>query len=183
LSQEAGLVPIVEPEVLIDGDHTLEKCYEVEQEVLCSVFNHLYLQRVDFEWTILKTSMVLPGKYSPKQNSIEEVADATVKCLLKTVPPAIPGVAFLSGGQSCELAAARLNAMNVRFALKLPWVLTFSYSRAIQQPALEYWKGKDENAVEAQRILYHRARCNSAARNGQYTAEMEKELEPVGALK
>jgi fructose-bisphosphate aldolase class I len=183
LSQEAGLVPIIEPEVLMDGDHTLEKCFEVTQEVLWAVFNHLYLQRVNFEWTILKTSMVLPGKDCAKQNSIEEVADATVKCLLRAVPPAIPGVAFLSGGQSCELAAARLNAMNVKYFHEAPWVLTFSYSRAIQQPALEHWQGKDENAAEAQRILYHRARCNSAARSGQYTAEIEKELEPAGAIR
>ena len=142
LCQEAGLVPIVEPEVLMDGEHTLERCFEVTEEVLRTVFNQLYTQRVALEGMILKPNMVLPGKDCPKQDSVEEVADATVTCLLRAVPAAVPGIAFLSGGQPDELASARLNAMNVRFKSRLPWALAFSFARAIQQPALEIWKGR-----------------------------------------
>jgi fructose-bisphosphate aldolase class I len=118
--------------------------------------------------------MVLPGKDCPTQASVEEVADATVSCLLRAVPGAVPGVAFLSGGQAPELASARLNAMNIRWRSKMPWVLTFSYSRAIQQPALDTWKGEEINVVAAQKALYHRAKCNSMARGGEYRDEMEK---------
>ena len=174
LCQEAGLVPIVEPEVLMDGEHTLERCSEVTEEVLRTVFNQLNSQRVMLEGMILKPNMVLPGLDCPKQESVDEVADATVKCLLRTVPAAVPGVAFLSGGQASELASARLNAMNVRFASKMPWALTFSFSRAIQQPALEIWRGKEANVKAAQKALIHRAQCNRAARRGEYTAAMEK---------
>jgi fructose-bisphosphate aldolase class I len=174
LCQEAGLVPIVEPEVLMDGAHTLERCAEVTEEALVTLFGQLHAQRIDLRFMLLKPNMVLPGKGCSRQESVEEVADATVTCLLKTVPAAVPGVAFLSGGQSCELASARLNAMNARFKSKMPWALTFSFSRAVQQPALEIWAGKAGNIAAAQKALYHRAKCNSAARRGEYTAAMEK---------
>ena len=175
LCQEAGLVPVVEPEVLMDGGHTLERCGEVTEEVLRTVFNQLYTQRVMLEGMILKPNMVLPGLTCPPQEKVSEVgvgeqqyqvrlidrqqedvsevdkaADATVKCLLKAVPAAVPGIAFLSGGQSAELASARLNAMNVRFKSRLPWALAFSFARAIQQPALEIWQGQDANVPAAQ---------------------------------
>lgn len=174
LCQECEMVPIVEPEVLMDGKHTLQRCYSVTEEVLQMVFNQLYKQRVTLEAMILKPNMVLPGLNCPKQESVEEVADATVKCLLRNVPAAVSGIAFLSGGQSGELASARLNAMNVRFKSKMPWALTFSFSRAIQQPALEIWRGKESQIQAAQQTLYHRAMCNRAARQGQYHAGMEK---------
>jgi fructose-bisphosphate aldolase class I len=173
LCQEAGMVPVVEPEVLMDGDHTLERCYEVTENVLQTVFNQLYIQRVMLEGIILKPNMVLPGLTCPKQETVDEVADATVKCLLRAVPAAVPGIAFLSGGQSGELASARLNAMNVRFKSRLPWALAFSFARAIQQPALEIWKGEEANVLSAQQALYHRAKCNRAARRGEYNAAME----------
>jgi fructose-bisphosphate aldolase class I len=175
LCQEAGLVPIVEPEVLMDGDHTLERCLEVTEEALRNVFIQLNCQRVMLEGIILKPNMVLPGLTSPQQVSVDEVADATVRCLLRNVPAAVPGIAFLSGGQSAELASARLNAMNVRFKSRLPWALAFSYARAIQQPALEIWHGDDANVAAAQAALLHRAKCNQAARRGEYSAAMETE--------
>ena len=174
LCQEAGLVPVVEPEVLMDGDHSLERCREVTEEVLRTVFSQLYAQRVSLEGMILKPNMVLPGLTRPKQASVDEVADATVKCLLRAVPAAVPGIAFLSGGQSGELASARLNAMNLRFKSRVPWALAFSFARAIQQPALEIWSGQDANVKVAQQALLHRAKCNSAARRGEYTAAMER---------
>ena len=174
LCQEAGLVPVVEPEVLMEGEHTLEQCGEITEEVLQTVFNQLYTQRVALEGMILKPNMVLPGLTCPKQRSVDEVAEATVKCLLRAVPAAVPGVAFLSGGQSSELASARLNTMNVRFRSRLPWALAFSFARAIQQPALEIWQGKEENVTAAQKALYHRALCNRAARRGEYNTAMEK---------
>jgi fructose-bisphosphate aldolase class I len=173
LCQEAGLVPIVEPEVLMDGTHTMERCAEVTEEALVLLFAQLNTQRIDLRGTILKPGMVLPGKDCPKQESVKEVADATVNCLLDAVPAAVAGVAFLSGGQSAELASARLNAMHVRFKSKLPWALTFSFSRAIQQPALEIWAGKDENSAAAQKALAHRAACNRAARHGDYATALE----------
>ncbi len=199
LCQEAGLVPVVEPEVLMKGSHTIERCSEVTEEVLRTVFNQLYIQRVMLEGMILKPNMVLPGLTCPPQEIVSEVgvgeqqyqvrlidcppedvsevdrvADATMNCLLRTVPAAVPGVAFLSGGQPAELASARLNAMNVRFKSQLPWALAFSFARAIQQPALEIWKGVDANVSAAQKALYHRAMCNRAARHGEYTDAMEK---------
>jgi fructose-bisphosphate aldolase class I len=174
LCQESGLVPVVEPEVLMDGGHTLERCGEVTEEVLRTVFNQLYAQRVTPEGMILKPNMVLPGLAYPKQEAVDEVADATMRCLLRAVPAAVPGIAFLSGGQPGELASARLNAMNVRFKSQLPWALAFSFARAIQQPALEIWHGKEANVPEAQQALYHRARCNRAARRGEYNAAMER---------
>jgi fructose-bisphosphate aldolase class I len=177
LCQEARLVPIVEPEVLMEGDHPLERCFEVTVEVLQAVFSQLYTQRVALEGMILKPNMVLPGKDCPRQDSLEEVADATVTCLLRAVPAAVPGIAFLSGGQPYEWASARLNAMNLKFKTRMPWALTFSFSRAIQQPALEIWKGKETNVTAAQKALYHRARCNSAARRGEYRTEMENNVD------
>jgi len=173
LCQEAVMVPVVEPEVLMDGDHTLERCREVTEEVLRTVFTQLYTQRVTLEAIILKPNMVLPGLTCPRQETVDEVADATVRCLLRAVPAAAAGIAFLSGGQSGELASARLNAMNVRFKSRLPWALTFSFARAIQQPALEIWHGKEANVPAAQQALYHRAKCNCAARRGEYTTAME----------
>jgi len=176
LCQEAGLVPVVEPEVLMDGYHSLELCSEVTEKVLRTVFNQLYMQQVILEGIILKPNMVLPGLDCPKQDSVDEVADATVKCLLRSVPAAVPGIAFLSGGQSSELASARLNAMNVRFRSRLPWALAFSFARAIQQPALEIWHGEEKNVARAQQALHHRAMCNRSARRGEYNEEMEKIL-------
>jgi len=173
LCQEVGLVPVVEPEVLMEGDHTLEQCFEVTEEVLRMVFNQLYAQCVTLEGMILKPNMVLPGLDCPNQESVDDIADMTVECLLHAVPAAIPGIAFLSGGQSSELASARLNAMNVRFKSRLPWALAFSFARAIQQPALEIWNGKEANVLAAHKALYHRARCNRAARRGEYDASME----------
>jgi len=173
LCQEAGLVPVIEPEVLMDGAHTMERCCEVTEEVLRTVFNELYSQRVMLEGLILKPNMVLPGLTCARQETVAEVAEATVKCLLRAVPAAVPGIAFLSGGQSGELASARLNAMNVRFKSQLPWALAFSFARAIQQPALEIWHGKQANVSAAQQALQHRAQCNRAARRGEYNAAME----------
>jgi len=174
LCQEAGLVPIVEPEVIMKGEHTLEQCFEVTEEVLRTVFNQLYIQRVTLEGMILKPNMVLPGLTCPKQESVDEVADVTVECLLRAVPAAVPGIAFLSGGQFGELASERLNAMNVRFKSRLPWALAFSFARAIQQPALEIWHGEETNMSAAQQALYHRASCNRAARHGKYNVDMER---------
>ena len=174
LCQEAGLVPIVEPEVLMDGDHTMARCAEVTERVQRAVFHHLYMQRVSLEEMILKPNMVLPGLDCPQQESVEETADATVQCLLRAVPAAVPGIAFLSGGQSGELASARLNAMNVRFKSRLPWAVAFSYARAIQEPAMQIWNGKAENVAAAQKALVHRARCNKAARRGEYSDATEK---------
>jgi fructose-bisphosphate aldolase class I len=173
LCQEAGMVPVVEAEALMDGAHTLQRCREVTEEVLRIVFKQLHAQRVAVEAMILKPNMVLPGWACSRQESVEEVADATVRCLLRVVPPAVPGIAFLSGGQSAELASERLNAMNARFKGKLPWALTFSFARAIQQPALELWAGEDIHVATAQKALLHRAQCNRAARRGEYTASME----------
>jgi fructose-bisphosphate aldolase class I len=173
LCQEAGLVPVVEPEILMDGDHTMARCAEITEEVLRAVFEQLYLQRVTLEGMILKPNMVVPGLACSTQPNVDEVADATVKVLLRAVPAAVPGIAFLSGGQPSELASARLNAMNVRFKARLPWALAFSFARAIQQPALEIWRGEESNVPAAQQALLHRANCNRAARRGEYTAAME----------
>ena len=137
------------------------------------MFSQLFAQRVKLEGMVLKPNMVLPGLACTQQQSVDEVADATVKCFLRAVPAAVPAIAFLSGGQSAELASARLNAMNNRFK-SLPWAVAFSFSRAIQQPALDIWKGQDSNVKAAQQALYHRALCNQAARRGEYSAAMEK---------
>jgi fructose-bisphosphate aldolase class I len=174
LCQEAGLVPVVEPEVLMDGEHTLERCGKVTEEVLRTVFDQLYTQGVMLEGMLLKPNMVVPGLKCPKQETVDEVADATVKCLLRAVPAAVPGITFLSGGQTSELASARLNAMNVRSRSRAPWALAFSFARAIQQPALEIWQGQEAHVLAAQQALYHRAKCNQAARRGEYNAAMER---------
>jgi fructose-bisphosphate aldolase class I len=172
LCQEQGLVPIVEPEVLIDGDHSIERCYEVTERTLHSTFDELYEQRVEFSGMLLKPNMVISGKEAPQQAGVEEVARATVECLLRTVPAAVPGIVFLSGGQSDKQATAHLNAMNALYE-DLPWELSFSYARALQDLPMKTWKGDPSNVEEAQRAFYHRARMNSAARSGSYSEEME----------
>ncbi len=197
LCQEAGLLPIIEAEVLMTGSHTLERCRQVTEEVLRNVFIQLNCQRVLLEGIILKPNMVLPGLSSARPQEVKEVAageqqyqvrlidrrpdeiadvsevaDVTMKSLWRTVPAVVPGIAFLSGGQPAELASARLNMMNHRFRAQLPWALTFSFSRAIQQPALDIWLGQEANVVAAQKVLRHRADCNRAACRGEYTAAM-----------
>lgn len=174
LAQEAGLVPIVEPEVLINGDHTIERCYEVTEHTLRTVFAELAGQRVLLEGMVLKPSMVISGLDCPKRAGVQEVAEQTLRCLLNTVPAAVTGVAFLSGGQTNEEATAHLNAMH-NLEKTLPWALTFSYARALQQPAIETWKGKSGNVEAAQKALYHRAKLNGAAALGRYKESMEKE--------
>ena len=174
LCQEAGLVPVVEPEVLMDGEHTMDQCCEVTDKVLRTVFSELFAQRVMLEGIILKPNMVVPGLACAKQVTVDEVADATLSCFLRAVPAAVPAIAFLSGGQSAELASARLNAMNVRSKSRLPWALAFSFARAIQQSALELWRGQEANVTAAQQALVHRARCNQAARRGEYSQAMEQ---------
>lgn len=173
LCQEAGLVPVVEPEVLMDGEHSLERCFVVTEDVLRTVFNQLYAQRVVLEGLILKPNMVLPGLTAREQDPVDKVAEATVRCLMQAVPAAVQGIAFLSGGQTGQLASARLNAMNGRFRSRLPWPLAFSFARAIQQPALAIWRGDAHNIAAAHRALYQRARCNRAARRGEYDPAME----------
>ncbi len=177
LCQEAGLVPIVEPEVLMEGTHSLERTGAVTEEVLRVVFRHLDEQGVLLEGMLLKPNMVLSGSSFPAQESVAEVADATVRCLLRAVPAAVPGIVFLSGGQSGELASAHLNAMNTRNAQlpsRLPWALSFSFGRALQQPAMAIWGGQEANVEAAQQALLHRATCNQAARRGQYSAAMDR---------
>ena len=177
LAQEAGLVPIVEPEVLMKGDHPLEACRRATEAVLRSVFEQLHLQRVTLEGMLLKPNMVLAGLASPEQPTAAQAAGATVDSLLRVVPAAVLGIAFLSGGQSAALASARLNAMHLRFRAAgspPPWALSFSFGRALQQPALELWRGQAANVPAAQKALSHRARCNQAARRGEYDAAMER---------
>ena len=173
LCQEAGLVPIVEPEVLLAGGSKLQRCADVSAQVLHEVFEQLHVQGVLLEGLLLKPNMVLPGLSCDHQDTVQAVADATVTGLLRNVPAAVPGIAFLSGGQSPELASTRLNAMNRDFSRRLPWALTFSFSRAIQQPALDIWRGDPANVVQAQRVLQHRAACNRAARRGEYMPAMD----------
>lgn len=172
LSQAAGLVPIVEPEVLMDGEHTIDRCYEVTEATLQAVFNELFSQRVVFEGMLLKPNMVLAGKDCPQQASPERVAEATIRCFRSVVPAAVPGIVFLSGGQSDEDATANLNAMNATGPH--PWQLSFSYGRALQAPSLKAWKGDDANVEAGQEALAHRARMNGAARDGSYTPDLEK---------
>ncbi len=174
LCQEAGIVPIVEPEVLIDGDHSIERCYDVTHATLRTVFSELAAQQVAFDGMILKASMVISGLGAPQQASVKQVAEQTLRCLLNTVPASIAGVAFLSGGQSNEAATAHLNAMNA-MAKNLPWPLTFSYARALQQSAMDAWLGKPANAATAQKLLIQRAKLNGAAATGSYSEQMEKE--------
>jgi fructose-bisphosphate aldolase, class I len=172
LCQAAQIVPIVEPEVLMDGDHDIDKCFEVTQRVLSKTFQELFVQRVALEGMILKPNMIVPGKKSGKQVSVEEVAEKTTKLLKRCVPAAVPGIAFLSGGQSDEEATAHLNAMN-RIG-SLPWPLTFSYGRALQAAPQKAWAGKVENVAAGQRAFTHRARMNALASQGEWTNELEK---------
>lgn len=171
LCQEAVIVPIVEPEVLLDGGHTIERCQDVTEETLRITFWQLMEQRVHLEGMILKPSMVVSGKDNPRQAGVDEVAERTIRCLKRTVPAAVPGIAFLSGGQSAVSATEHLNAMNKMGPL--PWQVSFSYARALQDPALKAWKGEAANVAEAQKIFYHRAKMNSAARSGSYSKQME----------
>jgi fructose-bisphosphate aldolase, class I len=176
LCQEYGLAPIVEPEVLMDGGHSLEACEQATEAAMHEVFIQLRTQGVLLEGMILKPNMVVAGIDFPRQPSVDEVAVATMTCLARNAPAAVGGVAFLSGGQTGERASAHLNAMNIRAKSpdsRAPWPLTFSYARAIQQPALEIWRGDAANVERAQRALYHRAACNRAARRGEYTERME----------
>jgi fructose-bisphosphate aldolase class I len=172
LCQAAQIVPIVEPEVLMDGDHDIDRCYEVTQRVLNKTFQELRIQRVALEGMILKPNMAISGKKSTKQSSVEEVAEKTIRLLKRCVPAAVPGIAFLSGGQSDEDATAHLDAMN-RIG-GLPWRLTFSYGRALQAAPQKAWSGKAENVAAAQRAFTHRARMNSLASKGEWKADLEK---------
>ncbi len=173
LSQEASLVPIVEPEVLMDGGHSIETCHEASEATFKCVFDELSKQRVLLEGMILKPNMVLSGKDCPSRAGVEEVAEQTLRCLRSAVPEGVPGIAFLSGGQTDEEATARLNALNATGPH--PWELSFSYGRALQAPALKAWVGEASNVPLAQKVLYHRAKCNGAARSGSYSTAMEKE--------
>jgi fructose-bisphosphate aldolase, class I len=177
LCQEAGIVPIVEPEVLMDGDHTVERAYHVTSRVLNAVYTELFDQRVDVAGTLLKPNMVLSGYEASDRADHDAVAEWTLRCFYKHVPAAVPGIVFLSGGQSDEDATAHLNAMNKRGPH--PWQLSFSYGRALQAPALKAWGGKSENVEAAQRAYYHRAKMNGAARTGMYAPEMEREAVPA----
>jgi len=172
LCQAAQIVPIVEPEVLMDGDHDIDRCYQVTELVLKTQFEELYFQRVALEGIVLKPNMVISGKKNSKRAGVEEVAGKTVKVLKNCVPGAVPGIAFLSGGQSDEEATAHLDAMNK--IGNLPWHLTFSYGRALQHAPQTTWKGKAENVAAAQRAFSHRAKMNGLAALGQWKAEMEK---------
>ncbi len=173
LCVDGGVVPIVEPEVLMDGAHPLERCYEVTERALHLVFAALYDQRVPFEQMILKPNMVLSGSECPTQAGVKEVAEATLHCFRRSVPAAVPGIVFLSGGQSDELATAHLNEMN-RIG-GAPWELSFSYGRALQAAPLKAWGGRRENRAAAQKAYLHRARCNGAARSGSYSSAMESQ--------
>jgi fructose-bisphosphate aldolase class I len=177
LCQEADIVPIVEPEVLQDGTHTIAESRKATGRVLQAVYTELHDQRLDFRGTLLKPNMVLSGYEASDRASIDEVAEVTLECFYKHVPAAVPGIVFLSGGQSDEDATAHLNAMNARGPH--PWQLSFSYGRALQAPALKAWGGKPENVEAGQRAYYHRAKMNGAARTGMYAPEMEREAVPA----
>ncbi len=174
LCQEADLVPIVEPEVLMDGTHTIERCEVVTAQVLQAVFGELDAHRVAFEGMLLKPNMVIAGMKCPQQASVQQVAEATMRCLTRYVPGAVPGIIFLSGGQSAEIATEHLNAMNAMGSH--PWQVSFSYGRALQAPVLTAWKGEEVNVSAAQRALSKRCRLNGLARNGEYDSAMEKLL-------
>ncbi len=171
LCVEGGIVPIVEPEVLMDGAHDLARCFEVTERTLRMVFAALYQQRVKLEEIVLKPNMVVAGSACARQPSVAEVADATIQCFRRSVPAALPGIVFLSGGQSEEQATEHLNEMNKRGGL--PWELSFSYGRALQASCLKAWGGKEQNFAAAQAAFLHRARCNGAARSGRYSTAME----------
>ena len=170
--QDHGLVPIVEPEVLMDGSHDINKCYEVTAKTQKSLFNHLKNQEVSLNGILLKPNMVISGKKSAKQASISEVASMTIKCLKENVPNEVPGIVFLSGGQSNELATEHLNEMNKSYT-DLPWNLSFSYGRALQQPTLASWQGNDLNIESSQEALYKRSKLNSSATTGEYSRDIE----------
>jgi len=172
LCQEANIVPIVEPEVLMDGPHDIDRCFDVTEAALNALYDELYMQRVHLEGTILKPNMVVSGTECKTQAGVDEVAEKTVKCLKRTVPSAVPGICFLSGGQSDEDATAHLSAMNA--AYDMPWKLSFSYGRALQAAALKAWGGKPENEAAGQAAFAHRARMNALAATGKWTAEQEK---------
>jgi fructose-bisphosphate aldolase class I len=173
LSQEAGLVPIVEPEVLMDGGHPIDRCAEVTERTLVALYEALHRHWVVLEESLLKPNMVIAGKKCPQQAGVQAVAEATLRVLKRTVPPAVPGIVFLSGGQSEEDATAHLNAMSAMGPL--PWGLSFSYGRALQQAAITAWAGKRENVAAAQRAFAHRARLNGLATKGEYRAELERQ--------
>ncbi|MGF1473335.1 MAG: class I fructose-bisphosphate aldolase [Rubrobacteraceae bacterium] len=172
--QNAGLVPIVEPEVLIDGDHSIEECYDVSVETFRTTFEAMYQHGVEPTGMLLKPNMVISGKGAERQAGVEEVAELTVECLLRSVPAAVPGIMFLSGGQTQLQATQHLNAMNQMYD-NLPWELGFSYARALQEPPMEIWAGDSANVAEAQKAFYHRAKMNGAARSGSYSEAMEDE--------
>ena len=174
LCQEAGIVPIVEPEVLMDGSHTIDECFNVTVAAHTEVFKQLATQNVMLEGIVLKPNMVVSGNKCVVQASVEEVANRTVECLKSTVPSSVPGIAFLSGGQSNEDATAHLNMMNAKFGDDLPWNLTYSYGRALQQSALNTWVGKTENVPAAQDAFFHRAKLNGLASKGEYSESMEE---------
>ena len=174
LSQEAGIVPIVEPEVLMDGDHSIKQCYEVTELVQRIVFYELKNQGVILEGMVLKPSMIISGASASNRANVQTVAEQTVRCLLNTVPAAVPGIAFLSGGQTDEEASAHLNAMN-SLGIQFPWALTFSYGRALQQTAMKIWAGDAANVQKAQQALLWRAKCNGSAALGKYSDAMEKQ--------
>ena len=174
LCQEASIVPIVEPEVIMDGDHSIERCYEVTEFALKTLYRELFDQGVVLEGSILKPNMVISGTTGPDRADIEEVADMTIQCLANCVPAAVPGIAFLSGGQTDEEATAHLNAMNASY--ELPWPLTFSYGRALQAAPLKAWGGEPENVAAGEAAFNHRARMNGLAALGEWEADMEKEL-------
>ena len=175
LCQEAGIVPVIEPEVLMDADNTLETCFQVTRETLHAVFAALHRQGGVPGHVLLKVNMVVSGARCPEQAGVDEVAERTVACLLDAVPAVVPGVVFLSGGQDPEYATRYLNAMNAQYP-SLPWPLSFSYGRALQAPCLKLWAGRSENVAAAQAALLHRARCNSAACQGRYTESMEQDV-------
>ena len=182
LCQEQGIVPIVEPEVLMDGSHTIERCEDVTSSILHAVFHALFEHCVGLEGMLLKPNMVIAGKDCSKKASVEEVATATLRCLRRHVPAAVPGIVFLSGGQSDVLATSHLNGIN-KLDLPKPWKISFSYGRALQDPAIEAWHGKQQNLKAAQQAFYHRAKCNSAAAIGKYTDALEgKKSAPEGAM-
>jgi fructose-bisphosphate aldolase class I len=172
LCQEQGLVPIVEPEVLMNGVHTIERCEQVTGKVLHAVFDALFEQGVSLEAMLLKPNLVIAGRECPRPASVQEVASATLRCLRGHVPVGVPGIVFLSGGQKDKLATAHLNAIN-RLSGPKPWKISFSYGRALQDSAMAAWQGRDENLKAGQQAFYHRARCNSAATRGEYTDQME----------
>jgi len=174
LCHEANIVPIVEPEVLMDGDHDIDRCYMVTEMALKLLFEELYYQRVALEGVVLKPNMVIAGKKCPRQASIEEVAEKTVRCFRASVPAAIPSIVFLSGGQSDEDATAHLNAMNAQYKDKMPWALSFSYGRALQAAPIKAWGGKPQNVEAGQRAFAHRARMNGLAQLGEWRPALEK---------